>query len=81
MTVKFVLNRAGVRELLRGAQMQAEVTRRAEHIAAAAGPGHEVVSSVGRNRARAEVRTTTIEAKIAEAAHQNLTRAIRAGGE
>lgn len=79
MSLKFVLNHAGVRELLRSKMVLADMKRRAERIAAVAGPGHEVETFVGRNRARATVRTVTDEAKIAQEAHQNLTHAIRAG--
>lgn len=79
MTLRFKLNRAGVRQLLRSPAMQAEVKRRAQRIATAAGPGHEVQVVQGRNRARATVRTVTDEAKIAQQAHQNLTNSIGAG--
>lgn len=77
--VKIQLNRAAVRALLRSAEVQADLRRRAERIAAAAGPGHEVVSYVGKNRARETVHTTTPEAAIAEQVHKNLTNAIKAG--
>lgn len=79
MTVRFVLNRKGVRELLRGAEMQADLRRRAQRIAQAAGPGHEVQVVRGRNRARATIRTATDEAKLAQQQTGNLTNAIGAG--
>lgn len=79
MTVKFQLNRPAVGQLLKSQAMQAELHRRAVRIAAAAGDGHEVEDFVGKNRARSTVRTTTVEAQIAQSAHQNLTRAIEAG--
>lgn len=79
MTVKIKLNKPGVRELLRGEEMQADLKRRADKIAAAAGPGNEVETFVGKNRARATVRTATIEARIAEETDQSLTRSIAAG--
>lgn len=77
--VRFDLNRKGVRELLRGPEVQAELRQRAQRIAAAAGPGHEVQMWVGRNRARATVRTATWQARHAEATTRALTRAIDAG--
>lgn len=77
--IRFQLNRAAVRQLLKSEGVQAELHRRALRIAAAAGEGHEVESFVGKNRARETVRTTTVPAAIAESAHQNLTRAIEAG--
>lgn len=79
MTTRFVLNRSAVRQLLRSQPVQAELKRRAEKIAAAAGPDHEVEVFVGKNRARATVRTTTIQAAIEQSAHENLSRAIEAG--
>lgn len=79
MTVRVQLNRAAVRQLLRSTEVQADLKRRGEAIAAVAGPGHEVVSTVGRNRARTTVRTVTPQASIAEQAHKNLTNALKAG--
>lgn len=73
------LNRKGVRELLRSQEMQADLHRRGQRIANAAGPGHESQSRVGRNRARETVRTTTNEAALAEQHHQRLTNALSAG--
>lgn len=77
--VRIVLNRRGVRELLRSREIQADLERRAQRIAAAAGPGHEVTVEQGRNRARAAVRTDTIDAMISEATDHTLTRALDAG--
>lgn len=77
--VRIVMNHAGVRELLRSAEVQADLKRRAEAIAAAAGPGMEVRTSVGPNRARAVVITGDGDAIRAEATDKALTRAIDAG--
>lgn len=79
MAVRIVLNRGAVRSLLRSQEMQADLEKRGARIAAAAGPGHEVESTVGRNRARVTVRTVTDDAAIAEQVHQTLTEAIQAG--
>lgn len=76
---KIVLNRKGVRELLRSNEVLGDLERRALAIAAAAGPGFEADSDVGRNRARASVLTETREAMEAEAKDRALTRAIDAG--
>jgi hypothetical protein len=73
------MNPAGVRELLRSTEVQRELARRAESIARAAGEGMEVRSTLGRNRARAVVITATKDARIAEAAHRTLSRALDAG--
>lgn len=77
--VKIVLNRKGIRELLRSREVLADLERRAENIAEAAGPGHAVDSEIGPNRARSSVRTDTIDAMLAEGTDRNLTRAIDAG--
>jgi len=76
--MRFVLNSKGVRSLLRGAEVQADLERRGRAVAAAAGPGHDVQTWVGRNRARVTVRTATAEARRAEATARRLTRAIDA---
>jgi hypothetical protein len=79
MTIPVKLNRGGMRDLLRSAEVMADLKKRGERIAAAAGPGHEVEAFTGRNRDRVTVRTTTNEAAVAEEAHKNLTNAIGAG--
>lgn len=77
--VRIVLNRRGVRELLRSPEIQGDLARRAHNIANAAGLGHEVDTQVGPNRARAAVFTDSIDAMLAEATTRDLTRAIDAG--
>lgn len=78
-STRVVLNKRNIRAILRSETVRAELVRRAENIAAAAGPGHVVDSQIGRNRARAAVITTTAQAMAAEARDRNLTRAIDAG--
>ena len=77
--LRIVLNRSGVRELLRSPEIQGDLRRRADRIASAAGPGHEVDVAAGRNRARASVRTDSIDAMFDEATARNLTRSLDAG--
>ncbi len=79
MPPKVRINRKGVRELLRSREVLSDLERRANAIAAAAGEGMEVDSEVGRNRARASVRTATREAVLAETQQRALTRALDAG--
>ena len=79
MTVRLRFNRKGFDELLKSDEVLADLKRRAEAIARAAGPGHGVRSEVGRNRARAAVVTETYDAMRAEAEDRALTRAIDAG--
>jgi len=76
MPFRLVLNRSGVRELLRSPEVEADLTRRAENVAKAAGEGHEVDVTVGKNRVRASVRTESLKAMVNEARDRNLTRAI-----
>ena len=74
---RFELNRSGIAELLKSAEMQAVITAKANAVAAAAGPGHDVKNTT-TNRARATVGTNTLEAMEAEATDHTLTRAINA---
>ncbi len=71
--------RAGIRELLKSPMVQRDLRARAQRIANAAGPGMEVRTDVGRNRARAAVVTADVDAMLAEATDRKLTRAIDAG--
>lgn len=77
--IKVVINRKGVRNLLRSDAIKGNLAERANRIAAAAGEGFVADSSVGRNRAHASVVTATFDAQKAEAEDQVLTRAIDAG--
>lgn len=77
--VRVVLNRKGVRDLLVSREVQADLKRRADRIAAAAGPGNDADVTVGRNRARAGIITSTPEAMAREAHRKSLTSALDAG--
>lgn len=79
MAVRIELNSQGVRDLLRSSEVKADLQRRADNIAAAAGPGFVADSTTGPNRARASVGTTDIESMRAEAEDRALTRALDAG--
>lgn len=76
---RIVLNSKGVRQLLRSPEVLADLQRRAEQIAAAAGSGMEASSMVGPGRARASVITATSAAREAEASGRALTRSVDAG--
>lgn len=76
---KLVFKTAGFRKILRSGEARADVTRRANAMASAAGPGFGVEVSAGSNRVRATVATETWEAAKAEATNKVLTRAIGAG--
>lgn len=79
MAVKIDLYSAGVSALLRSPEAVAELRRRAQNIASAAGSGHGVDAVAGRNRARATVWTESWGAMWREARERNLSRAIDAG--
>lgn len=79
MLERVVINRRGVRDLLRSPEIAADLRRRAEAIATAAGPGHRVEVEVGRNRVRAAVVTESFEAMWAEATRRALSAALGAG--
>lgn len=76
--IVFQLNPSGVGRLLRSAELQDDIMRRAGNIAAAAGDGHDVRNAT-TNRARAIVMTKTEAAARAEAENATLTAAIDAG--
>lgn len=76
---RVVLNRAGVRSLLRSEEVRSDLERRARSVSRAAGDGYEMDSEVGRNRARASVRTATTEAVWDNAENRSLARALDAG--
>lgn len=78
MTVRIKLNRQGIREILRSDGVKADLSKRAQRVRNAAGPGHAVDVTTGRNRVRASVRTDTIDAMLAQAETKNLTRAMQA---
>jgi len=81
--IRIVMNPAGVDALLKSAEVQDDLRRRAQNIADAAGEYQgdhfEVDVRVGRTRARASVRTASYEAMLAEARDKVLTRALDAG--
>ena len=80
-SVRIKLNRKSIREILQSDDVRADLERRAQAIADAAGGGedYEVSSQVGKNRARASVITATYEARAAEAKDRTLSTAIEAG--
>lgn len=77
--VRIELNRSAIRDLLQSEEVKVDLEERARRIASAAGQGFEVNSAIGRTRARAEVRSATVEARLAEARERVLTQAIDAG--
>ncbi|MBQ5477955.1 MAG: hypothetical protein IIT64_09185 [Bacteroidaceae bacterium] len=72
---KFVLNRAGVRELMQSQEMQDVLVDFAQQVAEKAGDGYDVY--IGINRANVSVRTATEEAMADNLDHNTLEKAIR----
>jgi hypothetical protein len=76
--MKVELNHAAIRRLLRSSEVQEDLKKRAERVAAEAGPGYEVLGPhVGRNRAVVTVAPATEEARLAEARDHKLLSALR----
>lgn len=69
----------GARAVLQSPGVLADMQRRADNIAAAAGPGVRASSWVGFDRAHGRALTVTPEADRAEAEDRALSRAIDAG--
>jgi hypothetical protein len=65
--------------LLKSEAMRAELASRAKRIAAAAGPGFEATSTIGRRTALASVRTTDVPSIRRNSRDNTLIRAIEAG--
>lgn len=72
---KFVLNPAGVRELMQSSAMQNVLVSYAGQVVKNAGDGYDVY--VGKNRANVSVRAVTDEAKADNLEHNTLEKAVR----
>ena len=75
---KFVLNRAGVAELMKSSEMQGILKDKATAIRNQCGDGYEQDIYVGKNRANAMVSAETIKAKRSNAKHNVLLKAVNA---
>lgn len=75
--VKFKLNRAGVRELMRSHEMMNVCRSYAEGIKGRAGDGYEVTTYVGANRVNASVHAETYEARKDNYDNNTLLKALR----
>lgn len=76
---RIVLNQKQLRAVLRSSEVQRDLLARAKRIAAVAGPGFEVESSMSYKRAFVDVIAATPEAERAEAKHGVLTKSLDAG--
>lgn len=80
--VRIELNSKGIETILRSEKVRADLERRAQAIADAAGGEPEdyaVSSQIGDSRARASVAAVTYASRKAEAVDRTLSTAIEAG--
>lgn len=75
---KFVLNRAGVAELMKSAEMQTILKDKATAIRNQCGDGYEQDIYVGKNRANTMVYADSIKAKRSNAKHNTILKAVNA---
>ena len=74
---RFELNRAGVAELMKSAEMQRVLQRHATRIKNRSGAGYEQDIYVGRNRANARVWPETQQARRDNYENNTLLRSVR----
>lgn len=75
--VKFKLNSAGVRELLKSQEAMAVVKSYADAVQDRAGEGYEVTTYVGKTRVNASVSAATKEARNDNYENNTLLKALR----
>ena len=77
--VKFELNRAGVRDLLRSPEALSVCEGYAANVLGRAGEGYELTTFVGRNRVNASVHAETYEARKDNYENNTLLKALGGG--
>ncbi len=77
--VKIVLNRDGVRSLLRSAEMQAICEQHASNARSKLGDGYEVSTFVGKNRCNASVKAVSKKARKENMKDNTILKAIGSG--
>ncbi len=75
--VKFVLNRAGVRQLMQSEEMQAILNEKATKALNRLGGGYKSDIYVGKNRANAMVYADTYQAKRDNLKNNSILKAVR----
>ena len=75
--MKFKLNSAGVKELLKGQAMRDILTEHARGVVSRAGKGYSADIYVGKNRANAMVKAETYQAKSDNKKNNTLLKALR----
>lgn len=77
MSKKFILNRSGVAELMRSAEMVAILKEKAKSVQAKAGDGYETSTFVGKNRANVSIKTKSRKAIRDNNKNNTLLKALR----
>lgn len=77
--VRFELNRAGVREMLRSNGAMSVCQSKATEVRSRVGDGYEITTYVGRNRVNASVHAATFEARKDNSDHNTLLKALGGG--
>lgn len=75
--VRFKLNRAGVGQLLKSAEMMRVCEGYAQGIQGRCGEGYEVTTFTGKSRVNASVHAATIEARKENSENNTLLKAVR----
>ena len=75
--VKFVLNRAGVRELLLSDEMENVVSTYASNALGRLGTGYEADTHKGKNRVNAQITAVTFEAKRDNSKNNSILKSLR----
>lgn len=75
-SVRFELNRAGVRELLQSGEMSAIVTSLGNSVLSRLGTGYEISTYVGANRVNCRVAAVTNEARKENLESNTLLKAL-----
>lgn len=74
---KFVLNKSGVRELLKSNEMQSILTEKASDIRMRCGDGYKQDIHIGKNRANAMVWAASYKAKRENYKNNTILKAVR----
>lgn len=75
--LKFELNSAGVRELLKGSEIQSVLNAKASEIRSRCGNGYEQDSHVGKSRANAMVWAESFKAKRDNKKNNTLLKSVK----
>ena len=77
ISVRFTLNRSGVRELLKSQEVMSVCKEHADATHAVLGDGYTVTTHVGKNRVNAEVAATTQKARWECMENNTILKALR----